>query len=102
MKSSEAKKVEGWIRRQFRRRWPGLESVSHDERDGSYYFAIRHRSRDLWLVVELRAYRSLSFDELVEFLNSRRWLDRIRADSCLQVDLPGIHPALGVAPGLIG
>ncbi len=102
MQDSDAEQVQGWIKRQLRRKWPGAKVASHQERNGSYYFPVRHDGRDLWLVVELRAYRSLALDELKEFLNEESWLKRLRVEECVLVHLPGIHPALGRLVGSVG
>ena len=93
--------LEGWIESQIRDRWPNARALTHEEREGDVYFQMRCDGKDLWLILQLRAYRGLAMDELAEFLTKQRWLDRLLVDRCLCVRLLRIHPTLDQIPDLV-
>ncbi len=101
MESSDVTKIEDWIELQLKESWPDAESSGHENRGGDHYFQIRTDYRDSWLIVGLRAYRGLAVDELTKFLDEEHWLDRLQAEKCLRVQMPGLWPALVQPPELL-
>jgi hypothetical protein len=94
MDCSDAGRIHEWISRQLKSQWPGAKLLACESRSGDYYFVIRSGRRDFWLIIDTRAHRNLTQDELSELLIREDWLARLRITRCLKVQLRGLQPSL--------
>jgi hypothetical protein len=101
MKVSDVEKIKAWIDLQLRESWAKAECLGHEDRSGHLYFPIRSEHGDLWLIIGHRARHGLAYDELTDFLNEIRWLDRLRTAKCCRVQMSGLWPEMVRPPELL-